>query len=206
VISFLPPSPLRLDLRIILFNRPIALPLLLCFRTGITQSRSCAMCACIYPSLSGKDYHVSPLHHPCWLYLFRDVHPPEAMMHFPPVSDFPLFSKKFQTLWKIFQMLPFPEKFLDFHPPKFLMTFFSHRLQISNFTPIFPVSVHSPCFAKIIISTLLSKMPPPCFRKSHLLFTYFMCISFPPYFNHDAFMHHPMHVLDVAVSIHLALT
>jgi len=23
-----------------------------------------------------------------------------------------------------------------------------------------------------------------------------MCISFPPYFNHDAFMHHPMHVLD----------
>jgi len=23
-----------------------------------------------------------------------------------------------------------------------------------------------------------------------------MCISFPPYFDHDAFMHHPMHVLD----------
>ena len=23
-----------------------------------------------------------------------------------------------------------------------------------------------------------------------------MCISFPPYFDHDAFMHHPMHVLE----------
>src|SRR6218665_1991187 len=26
-----------------------------------------------------------------------------------------------------------------------------------------------------------------------------MCISFPPYFDHDAFMHHPMHVLDAPV-------
>ena len=56
--------------------------------------------------------------------------PPEAMMHFPSVSDFLLFQKNFQTLWKIFQILPFPEKFFDFHPPKFLMTFFSHQPQI----------------------------------------------------------------------------
>src|SRR6218665_2684396 len=60
---------------------------------------------------------------------YRGVHPPETMMHFPPVSDFPLFSENFQTLRKIFTILPFPEKFLHFHPPKFLMTFsfFSHR-------------------------------------------------------------------------------
>jgi len=25
---------------------------------------------------------------------------------------------------------------------------------------------------------------------------YFMCISFPPYCDYDAFMHHTMHVLD----------
>jgi len=25
-----------------------------------------------------------------------------------------------------------------------------------------------------------------------------MCISFSPYFGRDAFMHHPMHVLDAA--------
>src|SRR6218665_1370456 len=73
------------------------------------------------------------------------------MMHFPPVSDFPLFSKKFQTLRKIFTMLPFPDKFLDFHPPKFLMTFppyfnkfspvldkftcFLHTLRVFRFPP-----------------------------------------------------------------------
>src|SRR6218665_231702 len=77
----------------------------------------------------------------------------------------PLFSKKFRILRKIFKILPFPEKFLDFHPPKFLMI--------------------SPYFDKF----------PPCFTQIHLLLTYFTCISFAPYFYHDAFMHHPMHVL-----------
>ena len=63
--------------------------------------------------------------------------PPETMMHFPsPVSDFPLFSKNVQTPRKIFTILLFPGKFLDFHPPKFLMTFF---LVIDyKFPPIFP--------------------------------------------------------------------
>ena len=28
----------------------------------------------------------------------------------------PYFRKKFQTSWKIFRMIPFPTKFLDFHP------------------------------------------------------------------------------------------
>src|SRR6218665_1572574 len=61
--------------------------------------------------------------------------------------------------------------------------------------PLFPVSIHSPCFARIFISPYFYKFSL-CFRKIHLLFTYFLCISFPPYFDHDAFMHHPMHVLD----------
>src|SRR6218665_2456304 len=75
--------------------------------------------------------------------------PPEAMMHFSPVSDSPLFSKNFQTLWSIFSILPFPNKFLDFHPPKFLVTFlFSHRPQLSNF-PLFPLFQYvSLCFPK----------------------------------------------------------
>jgi len=30
-----------------------------------------------------------------------------------------------------------------------------------------------------------------------------MCISFPPYFDHDAFKHHPMHVLDAPVCAHV---
>src|SRR6218665_25601 len=62
-------------------------------------------------------------------------------------------------------------------------------------TFFFAVSVHFPlCFKKIILSPYFYKFPL-CFTQIHLLFTYFTCI-FPPYFYHDAFMHHPMHVLD----------
>ena len=70
----------------------------------------------------------------------RGVHFPWGHDAFPPVSDFPLFSKNFQTLSNIFKILPFPEKFLDFHPPKFLMTFFlviDHKFQISPYFPCF---------------------------------------------------------------------
>src|SRR6218665_3216294 len=101
------------------------------------------------------------------------VHPSEAMMHFPPVLDFPLFSKNLQTMWKFFKILPFPEKFLHFHPPKFLMTFCSHRPQIWNSPYFLCFSNISLCFAKIIIFPLLLKIPL-CFRKIHLLFTYFI--------------------------------
>src|SRR6218665_1153806 len=64
--------------------------------------------------------------------------PSDTMMHFPPCFRFPLFQRNFRTFYKFFTLLPFPEKFLDFHPPKFLMTFFfSHRPQISNFPLLF---------------------------------------------------------------------
>ena len=70
----------------------------------------------------------------------RGVHPPEAMMHFPPVSDFPPIFDKFLD-WKISKMLPFPEKIFDFHPPKCLMSddlflVIDHKFRIP---PIFPV-------------------------------------------------------------------
>src|SRR6218665_2491274 len=92
----------------------------------------------------------------------RGVHTPETMMHFPPCFRFfPLFSKKFRTLRTIFTMLPFPEKFLDFHPPKFLMTLFlviDHKFRISPCFPCF--STFPPCFAKIIISPLVLQISP----------------------------------------------
>src|SRR6218665_2181847 len=96
-------------------------------------------------------------------------------------------------------ILPLPEKFLDFHPPKFLMTFFSHRPQISNFPPFSLFQYISLCFEKIIISLCFEKCPP-CFRKNSLAF-YILYVHFvSPYFDHDAlnFMHHPMHVLDAS--------
>src|SRR6218665_1111638 len=67
--------------------------------------------------------------------------PPEAMMHFPPVSDFPLFSRIFLTFWKISEILPFSYKISHFHPPKFLTTFFlfiHHKFLISPFFTAFP--------------------------------------------------------------------
>src|SRR6218665_340078 len=37
-----------------------------------------------------------------------------------------------------------------------------------------------------------------CFPKIHQLFTYMDFPRISPYFDHDAFMHHPMHVLDAS--------
>ena len=76
-----------------------------------------------------------------------------------------------------------------------------HRSQISNFPPIFPVSL----FQKNIISPLLWTISLTVFL-IHLLFTYSMCISFTPYFDHDAFMHHLMHVLDAPGHVFILLS
>ena len=122
----------------------------------------------------------------------------EAMKNFPPVADLPLFSKKFRLCGKFSKFYLLPKNFFIFIRKNFSWPFFSHRPQISNFPHIFPVSVHFPLFRENYYFPLLWKIPP-CFRKIHLLFTYFMCISFPPYFDHDALMHHPMHVLDAPV-------
>src|SRR6218665_958656 len=106
------------------------------------------------------------------------------MMHSPSFRS-PLFSKKFKTLWKIFPILSFPEKFLDFHPPKFLITFFSRRLKILK--SLFHYILHHYYFP------LLLKIFP-CFREiyvfSYILYVYFVS----PYFDY-----HTMHVLDAPV-------
>ena len=107
-------------------------------------------------------------------------------MHFPPVSDFPLFSTNFQTLWKISKMLPFTERNFDFSSAKIsLMTFLviERKFQISPYFPCFRTC--PPCFEKLLFPPTF-KNAPLCFRKIHLVFTYFMCISFPTYFDRDA--------------------
>ena len=105
--------------------------------------------------------------------------PPETMMHFPPVSDSPLFSKKFRTLRKIFKTLPF----------------FLVDAQISNF-PLFSLFQYiSPLFREnYYFPPYFDKCPPPLFYTNspafYILYVYFVS----PYFYHDAFMHHPMQV------------
>jgi len=68
---------------------------------------------------------------------------------FPPFQISPYF-RKILRLWKMFKILHFPEKCLDFHPPKFLMTFFSHRPQISisPYFPCFTCFLHTLCCNK----------------------------------------------------------
>jgi len=134
------------------------------------------------------------------------------MMHFP-LFQIPLYFRKIFRLWKIFKILPFPEKF----PPKFLMTIFlviDHKFRISPFFSCF--STFPPCFAKIIISPLLLKISVPHLKflgdrlpqslpvlQKFTCFLHTLCVfRFPPYFDHDAFMHHPMHVLDAPDNDH----
>src|SRR6218665_2650949 len=106
----------------------------------------------------------------------RRPSPSEAMMHFPPVSDFPLFSKFFYTFLKISKILSFPQKISHIHRPKFLTTFLlviDHTFRIS---PLFFLFQHiSPDSRKFIISSLLFKISP-LFYKIQQLFTYFTCI------------------------------
>src|SRR6218665_1620815 len=108
--------------------------------------------------------------------------PPETMMHFPPLFQIsPLFLENFRTFWKISTILPFPEKFLDFHLPKFLMTFFlviDHKFPILSIFWLFQYI--SPLFHGNYSFPPTFTNFSPCFRQIHLLFTYFTCIFFPP--------------------------
>src|SRR6218665_1731735 len=75
----------------------------------------------------------------------------------------------------------FSRKFLHYHPPKFLMTFYlvvNHKFRIS---PLFSLFQYiSPCFAKIIISPFTLKNFPPVFQK-FTCFLHTLCVfRFPP--------------------------
>ena len=126
----------------------------------------------------------------------RGVHSPWGHDAFPPpVSDFPLFRQIFRLCWKLSKFYLFPKNFSIFICQNFWWLF----LRISTLFSLFQYI--SPLFRENYYFPLLWKIPL-CFWKIHLLFTYFVCISFPPYFDHDAFMHHPMHVLDAPAQKH----
>src|SRR6218665_1028711 len=110
-------------------------------------------------------------------YFFKQGRPSsEAMMHFPSVSDFPLFSKNFLTPWTNFPHLTFSRNYFRFSSAK-----------LSAISIPFPLFRENYSFPSTFRSS-------PCFRQFHMILTYFMCFSFPLCFHHDAFMHHTMHV------------
>ena len=82
-------------------------------------------------------------------------------MHFPPVSDSPLFSKNCRGL----QNLTFSWKISWFSSAEISDDLFSHRPQIFNFPPIFAVSVHFPLFRENYYFPLLWQIFPSVLHK-----------------------------------------
>src|SRR6218665_73194 len=80
-------------------------------------------------------------------------------------------------MWKISSILFFPDKFLDFHTPNFLVTFFSHLPQISNYPHFacfntFPSDSKSPLFSKNSPAFyILYEYFPSAFTVVHLCIT-----------------------------------
>jgi len=108
------------------------------------------------------------------------------MMHFPPV-----FEKNFYFLGNFWNFTFSRQNFI-FSSVKISDDLFFLFFQNFRIPPVLPVLLHFPPDSRKFIIPLLFKIPP-CFRKIQQLFTYFTCNFFPPYFDHDAFMHHPMY-------------
>src|SRR6218665_2972410 len=117
------------------------------------------------------------------------------MMHFPLFQISTLFRKKFSNSWKIFTILPFQKKFPDFHPPKFLMTFFLVIDSKFEISPLFSLFHYiSPISEKLLFPPTFTNFP---LISLNLRVFYILSVFFvSPYFDHDAFMHHTMHTLD----------
>ena len=121
-------------------------------------------------------------------------------MHFPYVSDFPPVSEKFYRLRrKVSQFYLFPKnsRFSSANISDDL--FFSHRLQILIFSPIFAVSIHFPPISRKLLFHPTFHNFTPCFPKIYG-FLNTLCFSFPPSLTMMHFMHHTMHVLDAPAS------
>ena len=70
----------------------------------------------------------------------------------------------------------------------------NHKFRIS--LPIFAISIHFPSYFDKIILSHPTFINFPLFSANLRVF-YILCVfRFTPYFYHDAFMHHTMHVLD----------
>src|SRR6218665_3138158 len=120
----------------------------------------------------------------------RGVHPSEAMMHFPLFQISPYFQNFFDIQWKILSILPFPGKNFRFSSAK-ISDFFYYKLPYCPCFTAFP-----PISQKILFPPKCTlKLFPPVFFKFtcvYILYMYFVS----PYFDHDAFMNHTIHILN----------
>src|SRR6218665_2313593 len=128
----------------------------------------------------------------------RGVHPPpEAMMHFSPVSDFPPVSEKCSHSVENFSNVTFSRKKFRFSSAKisdYLCLVIKHKFRISPHIFAISIHFHPPISTKLFFPPLTLQMTL-CFRQIYVSFIYFVFFV-SPYFYYDAFMHHTMHVLD----------
>src|SRR6218665_2506822 len=117
-------------------------------------------------------------------------------MHFPLFQISLLFPTNLSDSVENFPNLTFSRKISRFSSAKISDDLFlSHRLKIL-IPHLFSLFHYiSPYFAKIIIPPTFANFLLS-FREIYVFSTYFMCISFPSYFDHDAFLHHTMRVVD----------
>src|SRR6218665_1771355 len=112
-------------------------------------------------------------------------------MHFPPISDFLPISENLSDSVKHFPNFTFSKKVLmtflvvesKFRIPSYFRCFHTFPTISENF-------LFSPYFSN-----------SPLILLNLLVFTYILDFLFPHYFDHDAFMHHTMHVLDAPENI-----
>ena len=104
--------------------------------------------------------------------------PSEAMMHLPPVSDFPPIFDKFSDSVENVQNFTFSRQISRFSSAKISDDLFLVIDQNFEF-PLFFLFQHiSPCFAKIIISPTFKNFPPVLEKFTCFLHT--LCVSFSP--------------------------
>src|SRR6218665_2970175 len=107
------------------------------------------------------------------------------MIHFPPCFRFPPIFEKISDSVENFPNFTFFRTIFPFSSAKIshhLFLVIDHKFRIS---PLFShASVHFPSVSRKLLLPPTFTNFPPCFRKSDLLFTCFLCISFPPYFDH----------------------
>ena len=120
-------------------------------------------------------------------------------MHFPLFQISPI-SKKFLPV-ENFPNFIFSHKNVRFSSAKISDDLFSHSLKDFEFTLIFlPFQVHFPPYfeKKILFPPYFFKFPSDFVKFTCFLHTLWVFVS--PQFDHDAFLHHTMHVLDAPAS------
>src|SRR6218665_893367 len=125
----------------------------------------------------------------------RGLPPPRDHDAFPPCFRFPPYFRKIFGLSEFFYNFTFSRKISSLSSAKISDDFFlviNHKFRISSYFRSF--STFPPVSRKLFFPPYFYNFPPVLGKFTCFLHT--LRVFRSPYFDHDAFMHHPMHVLD----------